>query len=145
MGDVRAEKAANMKALNFRALAVWICLFLFLVFLTLRLDDKIVWSWYIVFIPLWILDAVIFYLVAALAINIFSMTIAAPPRRARVIQLVGSDALGFIESYACKVLSVHLEKPTYRLRIILTKWNKNLKNHSPSLKWPIDMFSLESV
>ena len=100
MGDVRIEEAANMKTLNFRALATWICLFLFLVFLTLRLDDKILWSWYIVFIPLWILDAAIFYHVAARMFNIFSVSIAAPPRRARVIQLVGSDALFLAESNA---------------------------------------------
>jgi len=43
---------------NSRALCTWFFLVLFLVLLVLRLDEKILWSWFIVFIPMWLLDVI---------------------------------------------------------------------------------------
>jgi len=43
---------------NSRALCAWFFLVLFLVLLVLRLDEKILWSWFIVFIPMWLLDVI---------------------------------------------------------------------------------------
>jgi len=43
---------------NSRALCVWFFLVLFLVLLVLRLDEKVSWSWFIVFIPMWLLDVI---------------------------------------------------------------------------------------
>ena len=43
---------------NSRALCVWLFLVLFLVLLVLRLDEKVLWSWFIVFIPMWLLDMI---------------------------------------------------------------------------------------
>jgi len=43
---------------NSRALCAWFFLVLFLVLLVLRLDEKISWSWFIVFIPMWLLDVI---------------------------------------------------------------------------------------
>ena len=45
-------------AVNSRALCAWFFLVLFLVLLVLRLDEKILWSWFIVFIPMWLLDMI---------------------------------------------------------------------------------------
>jgi len=43
---------------NSRALCAWFFLVLFLVLLVLRLDEKVMWSWFIVFIPMWLLDVI---------------------------------------------------------------------------------------
>jgi len=43
---------------NSRALCVWFFLVFFIVLLVLRLDEKVVWSWFIVFIPMWLLDVI---------------------------------------------------------------------------------------
>lgn len=43
---------------NSRALCAWFFLVLFLVLLVLRLDEKILWSWFIIFIPMWLLDMI---------------------------------------------------------------------------------------
>jgi len=43
---------------NSRALCTWFFLVLFLVLLVLRLDEKVLWSWFIVFIPMWLLDMI---------------------------------------------------------------------------------------
>jgi len=45
-------------AVNSRALCTWFFLVLFLILLVLRLDEKILWSWFIVFIPMWLLDVI---------------------------------------------------------------------------------------
>jgi len=43
---------------NSRALCAWFFLVMFLVVLVLRLDEKVLWSWFIVFIPMWLLDLI---------------------------------------------------------------------------------------
>ena len=44
---------------NYRALIAWFLLLVFVVFLVVRLDEKVTWNWFIVFIPLWLLDTLI--------------------------------------------------------------------------------------
>lgn len=44
---------------NYRALLTWIILLVFLILLVLRLDDKVTWNWFIIFIPLWLFDVII--------------------------------------------------------------------------------------
>ncbi|KFM69449.1 Transmembrane protein 60, partial [Stegodyphus mimosarum] len=39
-----------------RALLTWFLFAVFLILLTLRLDEKTDWDWFIIFIPLWIFD-----------------------------------------------------------------------------------------
>lgn len=39
-----------------RALLTWFLVAVFLILLTLRLDDKTDWDWFIIFVPLWIFD-----------------------------------------------------------------------------------------
>lgn len=41
---------------NYRALLTWFLLLAFLILLVLRLDEKVFWNWFIIFIPLWILN-----------------------------------------------------------------------------------------
>ena len=42
-----------------RALFTWFMLLLFVVLLVLRLDEKAIWNWFIIFIPIWIFDGII--------------------------------------------------------------------------------------
>lgn len=42
-----------------RALCTWFVCLIFLILLALRLDKKTRWSWFIVFIPMWIYDGVL--------------------------------------------------------------------------------------
>uniref|UniRef100_A0A182P0Q4 Transmembrane protein 60 n=1 Tax=Anopheles epiroticus TaxID=199890 RepID=A0A182P0Q4_9DIPT len=42
-----------------RALFTWFILLVFLVVLCLRLENRINWNWFIVFIPLWLYDAIL--------------------------------------------------------------------------------------
>ncbi|XP_044582440.1 transmembrane protein 60 isoform X2 [Cotesia glomerata] len=39
-----------------RALFTWFELLIFLILLVLRLDQRILWNWFIVFIPMWLYD-----------------------------------------------------------------------------------------
>lgn len=45
-----------MAAKIFRILGSWVLCMLFLVFLLLKVDGKVTWSWFYVFIPMWIYD-----------------------------------------------------------------------------------------
>lgn len=42
-----------------RALFTWFILLIFLVLLVLRLDQRIQWNWFIVFIPMWLYDNIL--------------------------------------------------------------------------------------
>ena len=42
-----------------RALFTWFILLVFVILLVLRLDGKAIWNWFIIFIPLWIFDALL--------------------------------------------------------------------------------------
>ncbi|XP_025089989.1 transmembrane protein 60-like [Pomacea canaliculata] len=42
-----------------RALFTWFTTLDFLIFLVLKLDQKISWNWFLIFIPLWVFDAVV--------------------------------------------------------------------------------------
>ena len=42
-----------------RVLFTWFILLVFAILLVLRLDDKAIWNWFIIFIPLWIFDALL--------------------------------------------------------------------------------------
>ncbi|XP_055845276.1 transmembrane protein 60 [Episyrphus balteatus] len=42
-----------------RALFTWFIILLFLILLCLRLDPRTHWNWFIVFIPLWLFDAIL--------------------------------------------------------------------------------------
>lgn len=42
-----------------RALFTWFVLLVFLILLVLRLDSRIQWNWFIVFIPLWFYDCIL--------------------------------------------------------------------------------------
>lgn len=48
----------NMAVLH-RALFTWFILLVFLILLVLRLDARIQWNWFIVFIPLWFYDCIL--------------------------------------------------------------------------------------
>ncbi len=41
-----------------RALCTWFVVQIFLILLVLRLDERVRWSWFIVFIPIWLHDAI---------------------------------------------------------------------------------------
>ncbi|XP_069764874.1 transmembrane protein 60-like [Narcine bancroftii] len=45
-----------------RVLMTWLFTLLFLIVLVLKLDDKAPWNWFLIFIPLWIFDAILFIL-----------------------------------------------------------------------------------
>jgi len=51
-------RCVSIMTVNSRALCAWFFLVLFLVLLVLRLDEKVLWSWFIVFIPMWLLDII---------------------------------------------------------------------------------------
>ncbi len=42
-----------------RALFSWFMFLVFVILLVLRLDDKAIWNWFIIFIPMWIFDSII--------------------------------------------------------------------------------------
>ena len=42
-----------------RALFTWFICLMFLILLVLRLDKRVRWSWFIVFIPLWLYDSIL--------------------------------------------------------------------------------------
>lgn len=42
-----------------RALFTWFNLLIFLILLVLRLDHRIQWNWFIVFIPMWLYDSIL--------------------------------------------------------------------------------------
>jgi len=42
-----------------RALFTWFLVLLFLIFVALRVDSKTAWSWFVVFIPIWIYDCIL--------------------------------------------------------------------------------------
>nr|BAN20742.1 conserved hypothetical protein [Riptortus pedestris] len=42
-----------------RALFTWFVLLVFLILLVLRLDQRIQWSWFIVFVPMWFYDVIL--------------------------------------------------------------------------------------
>ncbi|XP_034937140.1 transmembrane protein 60 [Chelonus insularis] len=42
-----------------RALFTWFELLIFLILLVLRLDQRIQWNWFIVFIPMWVYDSIL--------------------------------------------------------------------------------------
>lgn len=42
-----------------RALFTWFTVLVFLILLVLRLDHKVEWNWFLIFIPLWLFDAVV--------------------------------------------------------------------------------------
>lgn len=42
-----------------RALCTWFICLIFLILLVLRLDERIWWSWFIVFIPMWLYDSIL--------------------------------------------------------------------------------------
>ena len=50
-----------------RALFTWFICLMFLILLALRLDKRVRWSWFIVFIPLWLYDVIL------LVYHIFSL------------------------------------------------------------------------
>uniref|UniRef100_UPI00398E4B29 transmembrane protein 60-like n=1 Tax=Pristiophorus japonicus TaxID=55135 RepID=UPI00398E4B29 len=45
-----------------RVLLTWLFTLLFLIVLVLKLDETLLWNWFLVFIPLWIFDAVLLVL-----------------------------------------------------------------------------------
>merc|ERR1719339_932069 len=42
-----------------RAFFTWFICLMFLILLVLRLDERVRWSWFIVFIPLWLYDSIL--------------------------------------------------------------------------------------
>ena len=59
----------NMAAIIHKVLFSWFMVLVFLTFLVLRLDEKVSWNWFIVFVPMWFFDAimlvyVIFHMIA---------------------------------------------------------------------------------
>ncbi|KAK6960350.1 transmembrane protein 60, partial [Biomphalaria glabrata] len=40
-----------------KALFTWFLILVFFILLVLRVDEKVEWNWFIIFIPLWLLDA----------------------------------------------------------------------------------------
>lgn len=46
-----------------RALATWGLVTIFLIMLTLKLDERTEWDWFIIFTPMWIFDTCLFFLV----------------------------------------------------------------------------------
>ncbi|XP_026880365.1 transmembrane protein 60 [Electrophorus electricus] len=42
-----------------RVLLTWIFCLIFLIMLVLKLDDKIQWSWFLVFLPVWAFDTIL--------------------------------------------------------------------------------------
>lgn len=45
-------------ALLHKALFTWFIVLVFLVLLVLRLDERVNWNWFLIFIPLWVFDGV---------------------------------------------------------------------------------------
>ncbi|XP_023666203.1 transmembrane protein 60 [Paramormyrops kingsleyae] len=42
-----------------RVLLTWIFTLVFLIMLVLKLDDKIRWNWFLVFLPVWVFDVIL--------------------------------------------------------------------------------------
>ena len=48
-----------MMALVHRALFTWFLYLLFLILLVLRLDQRMTWNWFLIFLPLWLFDSIV--------------------------------------------------------------------------------------
>ncbi|ESO85294.1 hypothetical protein LOTGIDRAFT_195820 [Lottia gigantea] len=46
-------------AVMHRALFTWLTILVFLILLVLRLEYKVTWNWFLIFIPLWLFDCVV--------------------------------------------------------------------------------------
>lgn len=58
MSDNRSiNTEVDEMAVNHRALFTWFMLLVFLILLVLRMDGKVTWNWFIIFIPMWVFDA----------------------------------------------------------------------------------------
>ena len=42
-----------------KVMLTWFSLLLFLVFLHLKLDDTLTWNWFLIFLPVWLYDAIL--------------------------------------------------------------------------------------
>ena len=51
-------------ALIHRALLTWFTVLVFLIFLVLKLERRLNWNWFLVFVPLWFFDAVLLMYIA---------------------------------------------------------------------------------
>lgn len=49
----------NMAALIFKCIVTWFCVLLSTIFILLQVDEIISWNWFLIFIPLWIYDAIV--------------------------------------------------------------------------------------
>ena len=59
-----------MAAIVLRALFQWIAVLLFLIFCVLKIDDRLQWNWFLVFLPMWISDCIsVLYLVINLIVK----------------------------------------------------------------------------
>ena len=57
---VTGDTSPSVMTVNYRALLIWFLILAFFVLLCVRVDDKVQWNWFIVFIPLWLLDVAAF-------------------------------------------------------------------------------------
>ncbi|XP_061107514.1 transmembrane protein 60 [Conger conger] len=47
-----------------RVLLTWIFTLFFLIMLVLKLDEKVHWNWFLIFLPVWIFDAILLLMLA---------------------------------------------------------------------------------
>ena len=47
-----------------RVLLSWIFLLIFLIMLVLKLDSKIQWNWFLIFLPVWVVDGILLLMLA---------------------------------------------------------------------------------
>ena len=57
--ETTLNNTTNKMAVVHRALFTWFTTLDFLIFLVLKLDAKINWNWFLIFIPLWVFDVVV--------------------------------------------------------------------------------------
>ncbi|KAF0295405.1 Transmembrane protein 60 [Amphibalanus amphitrite] len=97
-----------------RALVTWFLSLVFLILLVLRLDGRTQWNWFIVFIPLWLLDSLLL---------LYSLAVLVSPCRSgvdrwrRLSGTVCSATAVLLKLCFQICLCLHLQYPSAGLRL----------------------------
>jgi len=119
-------------AVQHRALWTWFIILIFLILLVLRLDEQTGWPWFIVFIPMWLYDSILFlYLIFNMIIHCKNGHDATPMRVSDLLVRKIWYICGVLMKLAFQImLCLKLEStegddfdiPTYYLMLPLWIW-----------------------
>lgn len=59
VAEARSRGRGAKMATIHRALFTWFMLLMFVILLVLRLDERVKWNWFLIFLPMWIFDGIL--------------------------------------------------------------------------------------